>query len=275
MRTLQLLVTVALLLSSTAALAQEPSLDERRAKPQSYASPQHFWFEFKIGPYTPGIDGEFGGTATPYKDIMGYNGKGQSLGGGSGLLFSWELEYEIFRRFGTLAVGGALSYFSKSAPAIVDNGSSAANDPTAARSGSTSTLTLLPLAILAVYRFDWLADRYRIPLVPYAKFGFNYTFWWMLLDGDTRKIYVDIPGTNYQKVLNARGGTFGWQLNLGLAFRLDIIDPSAARALDNEIGINHTYLFFEFCHNAANGFGAAHALGLGDSTWNAGLAFEF
>jgi hypothetical protein len=271
MRTL--LVTLALsLLSASVARAQgDLSLEEKNPKPQSYASPQHFWFEFKIGPYLPGIDGEFGGRATPYKDVFGYNGANKALGSGTGLLFSWELEYEIFRRFGTLAVGGALSYFSKSAPAIKDTGSSATNDPTAERSGSTSTLTLLPMALLAVYRFDWLADRYRIPLVPYAKFGVNYTFWWMLLDGDTRK-YVD---TTTGKTLNGKGGTFGWQLNLGLAFRLDIIDQSAARMLDNEIGINHTYLFFEFCHNAANGFGSAHALGLGDSTWNAGLAFEF
>ena len=271
-----LLIPLALLLFASTAHAQdqdEPAIDERSGKPKSYETPQHFWFEFKIGPYTPGIDGEFGGKATPYKDVFGFNGAGNSLGDGKSLIFSWELEYEIWRKFGTLAVGGGLGYFSNSAPALVDNGPGN-NDPKAARSGSTSTFTMLPLALLAVYRFDWLADRYRIPLVPYAKFGFNYTFWWMLLDGSTRKLYVPVPDNpNILNVLNGRGGSFGWQVNLGLAFRLDIIDPGSARALDAEIGINHTYLFFEFAHIA--GFGAAHALGVGDTTWNGGIAFEF
>ena len=255
-----------------------PSLAERAPRRESYASPQRFWFEFKLGPYTPGIDGEFGGTASPYHDIFDGrdpNDSNRVVGDGRNLIFSWALEYEVLRRFGTLAVGASVGYFTNSARALQDVPTPAAPSGTSplvtgARSSSDSTIMLLPLAALVAYRFDVLADRYKIPLVPYVKLGLNYTLWWMLLDGDVRQ-YTKADKT----VVSAKGGTFGWQLNAGLAVRLDILDPGASRALDAEIGINHTYLFFELTHLAADGLGSSTALGLGNTSYSGGLAFEF
>jgi hypothetical protein len=247
---LALLLLLALLAGATSARAQDdPGADTEK----SYESPQRFWVEFRLGPYIPGIDGEFGGRATPYRDLFGE---------GKNIMFTWEGEVEVWRPFGTLAVGGSFGYFTNSAKGI--------NEQTGELTGSDSTLQLFPLAALVVYRFDWAADHWRIPLVPYFKFGFNYTFWWMQLDGELSS-FQRADGT----VVDARGGSFGWQINAGMAFRLDIVEPGAARALDAELGINHTYLFFEFSHVAANGMGASSALGLGDTTWSGGLAFEF
>jgi hypothetical protein len=256
------------------ARAQEPpSLAERAPERASYESPQHFWFEFKLGPYVPGIDSEFGGKASPYHEL--FDGRDATdptkvVGDGKNLIFSWELDYEILRRFGTLAVGGAIGYFTNTAKALVNEDPTSIPLPSGARSGSDSTIMMLPFSALVVYRFDLLADRYKVPLVPYVKLGLNYPLWWMLLDGDVRQ-YTKADGT----VVSAKGGTFGWQVNAGLAFRLDVLDPGAARALDSEIGINHTYLFFELTHLAADGLGSGAALRLGDTSYSGGLAFEF
>ena len=71
------------------------------------------------------------------------------------------------------------------------------------------------------------------------------------------------------------GGTFGWVLNPGGAILLDVFDPSAARTVDAELGINHSYLFIELHYADITGFGASDKLNLSDLTFNTGLAFEF
>ena len=47
------------------------------------------------------------------------------------------------------------------------------------RSGDTTALNIVPLSIMAVYRFDYLALRYKIPFVPYFKIGLAYYVWWI------------------------------------------------------------------------------------------------
>ncbi|MCC6748043.1 MAG: hypothetical protein IT371_10320 [Deltaproteobacteria bacterium] len=225
---------------------------EKNGEP-SYASPQHFAVEFKLGPYAPNIDSEFGGSATPFKDIFG---------DGTGLMIRGELDYQFWGGFGSIGAGLQLGYYGKSAQALQDTGSGGG---TAASAGETG-ITLFPISLLAVYRFDVLAKRFKVPLVPFAKFGLNYTRWW-IFKGD--------GGVASFEGHKAAGGTFGWQVNLGGALLLDIFEPSAAKNLDNELGINHTYLFFEFQHIASDGLGAKHALRVGATTWQAGLAFEF
>jgi hypothetical protein len=64
-------------------------------------------------------------------------------------------------------------------------------------------------------------------------------------------------------------------LNPGGAFLLDVIDPSAAKTVDAELGINHTYLFCELHYADIRGFGASNKMNLSDLTLNAGLSFEF
>jgi len=173
-----------------------------------------------------------------------------------------ELDVEIWRGFGTLGVGGVFGYYGKSAAAFQDNSAGTTPSTSTTRTGSDTSLTLLPMSLLALYRFDWLMQRYSIPVVPFVKFGVNYTIWWINIDGNTASVNGD----------DAKGGTFGWQFNGGAALLLDVLEPSAAKTLDVELGINHTYLFFEFVHVSSMG---DTKLNVGDTTWNGGIAFEF
>ena len=47
------------------------------------------------------------------------------------------------------------------------------------------------------------------------------------------------------------------------------------QAVDDEIGLNHSYLFCELHYAMVDGFGAKDKMNLSDLTFNAGLMFEF
>ena len=218
-----------------------------------YESPQRFYMEIKLGLYTPEIDADLSGSDSAFGHIFGDS---------SGLMVKGELDVEIWRGFGTVAIGGVFGWYNISADAFSDNGNDTTASTSTDRTGSETSLTLLPLSLLAIYRFDWPAMKYRFPLVPFVKFGVNYTAWWIDIDGDTAKYDGD----------EAKGGTLGWQVNVGGALLLDVLEPSAAKTLDVEMGINHTYLFFEMVHVSSVG---DNKLNVGDTTWNAGIALEF
>ena len=231
--------------------SQAPESDE-------YASPQHFMFEFKVGPYAPNVDDEFSGSTTPYADLFGDD---------LSVMIKGELDVEIWRPFGTLAVGGVVGYYSASANTFKDDGAGTGGSASGKERLVTETsINLVPVALLLIYRADFLYSMWRAPVIPYVKFGLNYTFWW-ITKGDEET--ATFGGTD------AAGGTLGWQFNAGISLMLDVFEPKSAKNLDVEMGINHTYLFFEFAHVKADGFGAANVLHVGDTTWQAGLAFEF
>ncbi|MEY4577076.1 MAG: hypothetical protein RL701_1779, partial [Pseudomonadota bacterium] len=56
-----------------------------------------------------------------------------------------------------------------------------------------------------------------------------------------------------------------------LALDLDTFEPGGARALDEEWGINHSYVFFEVQHF----FPSAKSLEIGGTSWLLGLGFVF
>jgi hypothetical protein len=245
------LVLALLLVSAAPAGAQIGGLVEEEP---DYQTPRRFYFEFKMGPFAPDIDSEFDGTG-PFEHIFG---------DGSDIMFKWELDVQLWQGFGSLGIGAQVGYYSTSANPYLDNGVNGASTSTA-RSASETSVTLLPISLLAVYRFDWPAITWKVPLVPYVKFGLNYTAWWIDVDGGTASVDGD----------DAAGASIGWQFNAGAALLLDVLEPSAAKTLDVELGINHTYIFFEFVHVQADGFGSATSLSVGDTSWNAGIAFEF
>jgi hypothetical protein len=127
---------------------------------------------------------------------------------------------------------------------------------------------MVPLVAFVGYRFELLADRFRwVPLVPYAKVGLAYTFWW------TRDGSGDVSQDSMGR--KGRGGVLGWQINAGGMLRLDFIEPNTAKRLDQTTGINHTYVFGELQLSRVNNFGVGNSIALGDTTWFAGLAIEF
>ncbi|MFH1131577.1 MAG: MXAN_2562 family outer membrane beta-barrel protein [Pseudomonadota bacterium] len=224
---------------------------------KDYSSPKNFAFELKLGPYSPNIDSEFITGKGPYETIFGES---------TGLMFQAEFDYQIWNGFGNIGLGLSAGFFNVSANACKDDGSDTTPSSCIDKTQGETSIMLFPFSLLAVYRFDVLATKWDIPFVPFGKIGPNYTLWW------TQNTSENIKQNDSANIV---GGTFGWQVNAGVSLLLDVFEPDSAKALDNDLGINHTYLFFEFAYVKADGFGSKTALHVGDITWQAGLAFEF
>ena len=245
---------IAVLGGARAARAQvnDVKFEESEQPLGRYHSPQHFAVELRFGPFRPNVDSEFQNDQpprTPYNDFFGP---------GSHLMTEAEFDYELYHRFGTAGVGVSVGYFSVSGTAPFDNGLA---------SGDQSTLKVVPIALLGVYRFDYFLQQRNVPLVPFVKLGLNWAYW-QITDGNGQ-IATDSSGARGQ------GGTFGWQAAAGLALVLDMFDPDAAKDFDSDLGVNHTALVLQFVHADISGLGQSDRLHVGDDTWSAGLLVEF
>jgi hypothetical protein len=231
-------------------------------------SPQRFAFELKFGPYTPSADRTYTGDGLgPYAQIYGpTDSTGTATGEPkprlfSAIAFDWQFVY----LGGPLSVGTSVGFFRDTAQAIL-----AEPDPDAdtIRSPADKTsFNVIPVTLLAGYRFELMADRWKVPLVPYAKGGLAYGFWWST--SGSGKVSENSEG------VKGRGGNIGWQVNAGMMLRLDFIDRGSARELDRVTGINHTYLFGEYQISRMSAFGSGTRFDVGDDTWLVGLAMEF
>jgi len=206
-------------------------------------------FEARFGVYTPHVDDEPAlKGATPYKDTFGND---------SLFIFEFEVDWQFWRwPGGTLGVGGSIGYFQAYAKAQSESGQ---------ESGDYTVLNVIPLRMPLVLRIDWFARNPGIPIVPYGKIGLDYYVWWILDAGS-------VASWNGK---DGEGGTFGWHGGGGIMILLDPLDTYAARTFDNEVGVNNSYLFFEYYYADISNFGASDAMYLGDDTWVAGLAIEF
>ena len=242
------------------AVYHDDSMIQDRAKEDWKGTPREFAIEARFALYTPAIDSEFSGATKPQSFIFGSQKRP---------MWQIEFDWEILQVFGTLSLGGVVGYYKENSTACYLS-SLAQPAPgsagTCERSGDNTSLRLIPLAALVVYRFDVLADRWKIPLVPYGKAGLNYTFW-NVTDGNG-----NTPTAGGGK---GAGGTAGWQSAVGISLQLDWMDPSAARGFDADAGVNHSYAFFELDTIQSSGLGGSNKLHVGDNTWFAGLMFEF
>jgi len=218
-------------------------------------SPRTMALELHLGPYLPDVDSGLANGAAPHRTTFGDS---------THLLYQLEFDYDVLQSFGTLAVGAGVGYFTESAKAFVADSNGLSNGT---RSADETSLRLIPLSLLVVYRFDVLAARWQIPLVPYAKAGLNYSFW-QITDGNG-EVATLTQGNR------GSGGTLGWQASVGLALQLDGLDPGSMRELDSDGGLNHVYVFWDWSHIDASGLGMSHRLHVGDDTWSAGLLMEF
>jgi hypothetical protein len=235
----------------------DDSLVEDRADEVWNGSPREFAIEARFGLYLPDVDSEFGGKGNKPQAFI-FGNKRRPM---------WQLEFdwEFLQEFGTLALGGVIGYYKENAQACTL--ASLQQDPnTCGRSGDNTGLRLIPLAVLLVYRLDEAATRWKIPLVPYAKVGLNYTIW-TITNGNG-----DVAWSGDKK---GQGGTMGWQAAVGLSLELDFLDPGASREFDADSGVNHTYAFFELDHVDGSGLYRKDVLRVGDNTWFTGLMFEF
>ncbi len=217
------------------------------------ASPRNFVGELKFSSWKPLIDREFPSTK-PYERVFGTDGM---------LRADFELDYQLFQAFGSASIAGSLGYGEKTGFAVLPDSST----PTS----TDATIRFLPLKLLAAYRFDYLLQRWRIPLVPYVKGGLVMVQWWSVKGGS-----LESSG-----VRENNGREFGYSLVGGLSLCLDFLDQRMARDFDTGLGVNHSYLFAEFAYDQVNNFGvrpgvnASKKPDLSSRFFSFGLALEF
>ena len=242
-----LTLACALVAATTSAQSFELSSTKKRLE-----SPRSMYFEAKLSPFTPLLDRPFLDLAEaerPYYAVFG---------GGPMLMGEIELDYQFFQKFGSLAAGLSVGYAEKYGHSI---------DAVTKRQVDQSTgLQIIPIKALLAYRFDWVKERYKIPLVPYAKAAFVVMPWWITNGGS-----VELSG-----ITRGSGLKFGLAGVLGLALEMDFLDPRLARDFDSSVGVNHTYLFAEATLQEMNLFGTtARGIDLSSKHFMFGLGFEF
>lgn len=217
-----------------------------------YESPQSFAVELRFGPYIPNIDEQFNGGATPYRS---------TFGGGKGFHYGLEVDYQILRipYLGTLGPGVSWSRTTREAKAKITG--------TDTDSAESTTLTIMPMALMGVLRIDVLSRELGIPIVPYGKAGLGFGLWSTGTD----------QGTSNRDGVDGKGRTWGTHLAGGGMFQLDFLDRSSAREIDDSIGVNHSYIFFEYMRANLDGSlleTSKPQLHIGTTTWVIGLALE-
>ncbi|MSP59552.1 MAG: hypothetical protein EXR72_04270 [Myxococcales bacterium] len=278
---------LALLLVSATARAQQ--IDETG---RDYSSPQHFAVELKFGPYSPNIDSTPGLKGkTPFRDLFTAQDNKDAPGRPPGkVLTTLEFDWQVWHGFGSFGLAASAGISRRSTHSFVYDrpGGVLSSCATAAdltgcdRSSDQTALNVMPFALQLVYRFDYLAVRYKVPVVPYLKGGVAYYLWW--IENGAGEVTRTIDKTTKMSDTSQTcgfggdcglGGTFGLVAHPGVALLLDVLDPGSARTMDSELGINHSYLFAELHYAWINGFNSPTKMVFSDVTWNMGLAFEF
>lgn len=241
---------VALPLVASAASAQLLDSEPRsqRVGPHSGGSAQHAAFELRFGPYDPKIDQNL---ATPvYADFFGDTNR---------YMFGFELDWQAWRApyVGTVGLGFGWGYTQMSGTNKVEFIPEGEATPNISQE---STLNIMPVYGVGVVRIDTFARNFHVPIVPYAKFGLSWAFWWV----------NDGLGTAEDGGVKGRDVSVGYQAAIGGMFLLDIIDPQAAQSADNDSGVNNSYLFFEWSMSDYGG----DQMNVGSNNWVTGLAFE-
>jgi hypothetical protein len=194
---------------------------------------ERFIVEFRGGPASPEVtrNSTYG---TFFQDDIGPN-------------LGVQLDGVIYResQWFYLTAGGSFSTLNFSGHAVAAQDGSSVSEKT--------TLNILPLTGVVGFRFDGLARRLSVPLIFTGRAGWEWAHW----------------STSTGSRKDASGWSNGPVFSLQVAFDLDAFEPNGARNLDEEWGINHTYVFAELYHFAPLG----NSLELGDTSWLAGLGF--
>jgi hypothetical protein len=207
-------------------------------------SPKDMFLEFKLAPWSPALAPAL---------ITTYGSLPMLLG-------EVEFDYQVFQKFGTIAVGVSAGYAEKFAKAFVSG--------TEQRSGESTGLRVVPIKVLAIYRFDLTWLRWDVPLVPYIKGGVVGMPWWITKGADVES-YLGKAGA---------GTRFGLVGVVGLSLTLDFLDRRLARDFDSSVGVNHSYLFAEFALQDLSLFNAASntaPIDFSTKHFTFGLGFEF
>lgn len=234
-------------MATSASAEQLESADTELPERQPRVEPSTL-IEARAGPYYPEIDSEFEGRAAPFQ---------KTFGSESRILVGFEYDRDVLASaFGTAALGVGFGYTRFTAYSLLADGSGK-------RAKEESSLTLLPVSLLAVGRLGVFMNEYDVPLVPYAKAGLGGAFWWAN-DGE---------GTAEADGVIGRGSSWGPHLALGGMLLLDALDRRAAATLHTSSGIRHSYVFVEWYGSWLGTF-ADNQMRVGARSWAAGLAFQ-
>jgi hypothetical protein len=198
-------------------------------------SPERVTLTLNIGAYQPNV----GNAAF---DIVYQGEKGPYVGG--------EVHGLIYRipYVGPIGAGVGIAWARYEAPACVDPPMNCVD-----RTDDTDEMSLWPLTAMVSLRIDVLARELNVPLVFTPKLGLDVILFRNELSGSTL----------------ASGASIGLRWAVEMALELDFLERRAARALDEEWGINHSFLFFQLFGSTAGG-----DVPMGDSlAWTAGLGF--
>ncbi|MDC0714944.1 MXAN_2562 family outer membrane beta-barrel protein [Stigmatella sp. ncwal1] len=222
------------------------ALEVSNAPSRPIQSPRTGAVEVKLGGYKPRIDTEEDLKDTPYADTFGDS---------SMLLVELEIQRYFYQGIGSAGLSVSAGYAEKYGDAVTLEGEV---------SPEKTSLKVVPLRLNALYKFDYAAFRWHVPLVPYAKAGLIYTPWWTSKGANTQEV-------NGRK---GKGGRWGYGLTAGVSFLMDVLEPRLARDFDSDLGINHTYLFAEYTYAEVNNFGS-NGLVLSSRHWMFGLSLDY
>jgi len=214
-----------------------------------YGAQRNTALELKLGAYKPLIDREPTLTGKPYQETFGDS---------SMLLFEVEANRYLWQKYGVLGIGLSAGYAEKYGRAQLspESGTGPANESTA--------LKVVPIRLLCVYRFDVLAERVHIPLVPYGKAGLIATPWWVAKGGSIEHV----EGSR------SVGVKWGYGFIGGLSLLLDVLEPQLAKDFTSDIGIVHSYLFAEYVFENVHSFSKG-GLDLSSRHWMFGFSMEY
>lgn len=218
-------------------------------------SPRDMMLELHFGPYTPEVDSAFALGADqvgPYEASFSNDGM---------FMLGLYVDYQLWQEIGSVAIGAGWQYGWVDGTAIEEG----ATDETG--------FNLMPFDLGATYRFDYLAQRWNIPLVPYVKLGLTWALWWVT-NGRDEVANTRSPSPPYEG-RTGMSNTFGFFAGGGLQLLLDFLDRGMAMSLDEETGINNSYLFIEFVRRELNDFYSSESINLSESHLSFGLMFEF
>jgi hypothetical protein len=218
--------------------------------------------EMRFGPYSPEVDEEFGGKATPYAD---------TFGAGSQFYFGLEADWQAIHipYVGSLGPGFGWGYTSTSATAQVAECTPDAASGKTCDSGEETSLSIMPMHVSAVLRLDYLMHRTRFPLVPYGKIGLGLATWSVSIGSEDASYADPKEGT-----VDGSGTSYGLHLALGGMIALNGLDRRSSANLYESVGIQHLYFFGEWMKNNLDGLGSKPQMHVGTSTWVLGLAAD-
>jgi uncharacterized protein (TIGR03382 family) len=230
-----------------------------KAQAQGYERPEKFLLVgLKVDRYDPKVDSEQGLTGDPYHQVFGPRAP---------LRWQLEVDWEAWHPYGTVMLGVTAGYWQNFGKGIIAS-SVAAGAPV--QSQDTALLDVIPIGLIATYRFDQLTELWpRFPVIPYAQIGLM------------RALWASFNGVgNVSKDSTGRGGsgsgwTWGYTTALGVAFSLDALDPELSREAFEATHIQRTSLFAEYGWTRLDGFHSDRALILSDRAWRFGVAMEF